>query len=88
MSNSDKNKNNISRRAILPILGTSFLIPLFGFGQSELETEPDKEDEDYEILLKPDGTTVKVKRSALKKSKVVKKGLSNKSLLNWLGKKK
>ena len=87
MKKASKTDKSISRRGVLPILGTSFLIPFLGFGQSELEDVSNSEDEDYQILLKPDGTTVKVKRSSLEKSKVVKKNVSNKSLLNWLGKK-
>ena len=44
-------------------------------------------DEEYQTLLKPDGTSVKVKTSTLKNSKVVRKNISNNSLLKWLGKK-
>ncbi len=77
-------KSKFTRRGFLPILGGSLLLPLLG------EAKPpeiiDQED-DFEILLKPDGTPVKVRKSALKKSKTVKKKISNKSLLNWLGKK-
>lgn len=80
-----KNKKGkiISRRVMLPILGGSLFIPFVGFGKT---VEEIAEEEEYESLLKPDGTTVKVKRSALKNSKVVKKNVSNKSLLKWLGK--
>lgn len=76
----------ISRRGILPILGSALLLPFLGFGKTVID-ETDSEEEEYQTLLKPDGTTVKVKVSALKKAKVVKKSISNKSLLNWLGKK-
>lgn len=88
-----KNKSGIgkkiSRRSILPILGGSLLLPFLGFGinsVSETETINDK-NESYETLLKPDGTAVKVRTSALKKAKVVKKNVSNKSLLLWISKK-
>jgi len=86
---SDKNKKKrISRRGILPILGSTLLIPFFGFNQDRPKHDVDPNEEDaYETLLKPDGTTVKVKVSALKKSKVVKKNISNTTFLNWLGKK-
>lgn len=88
MKNKSSKGKQISRRNVLPILGGSLLIPFLGFGNSTTE-EPiiSKEKEEYQTLLKPDGTTVKVKVSALKKSKIVKKNLSNKSFLNWLGKK-
>ena len=78
-----------SRRGILPILGGSLLVPFIGAGQSEAEKSPleNNEEEEYKTLLKPDGTVVKVKISALKEAKVVKKNISNKSFLSWLGKK-
>lgn len=84
------NEKPISRRGFLPILGGSLLIPLLGFGNSNnKDTEIDKNEgeDEYQTLLKPDGTTVKVKTSALRNAKVVKKNISNKSLLTWLGKK-
>ena len=77
-------KNKFTRRGFLPILGGSLLLPFLG--KANPEESPGEEDQ-YEILLKPDGTPVKVRKSALKKSKTVKKKISNKSLLNWLGKK-
>lgn len=84
---SGKNRK-ISRRGILPLLGSGLLIPFLGFGKADDATETSSEkDEEYQTLLKPDGTTVKVKVSALKNSKVVKKNLSNSSFLNWLDKK-
>ncbi len=78
----------ISRRGMLPILGSSLLIPFLGLSNSNSTDEELSEDKaEYQTLLKPDGTTVKVKVSTLKKSKIVKKNLSNRSFLNWLGKK-
>ncbi len=83
---SDKSKP-ITRRGILPILGSTLLLPFIGFNQSNSDSEITTDDETYETLLKPDGTTVKVKVSALKKSNVVKKNISNKAFLTWLDKK-
>ncbi len=86
----DKSKKgiNISRRKILPILGSGLLIPFLGFGNTDAPEQNDHNDnEEYQTLLKADGTTVKVKVSTLKRSKVVKKNITNKSFLNWLGKK-
>ena len=83
-------ERKISRRGFLPFLGGSLLIPLLGFGNSEIkdaEIDKNEGEDEYQTLLKPDGTTVKVKTSAVKKAKVVEKNISNKSLLNWLGKK-
>ena len=87
MKNKSIEERKISRRSILPILGGSLLLPLLGFGNSVTEEISNPEDEEYQTLLKPDGTTVKVKVSTIKKSKVVKKNISNNSFLNWLGKK-
>lgn len=87
MKDKSKNRHKISRRRILPILGGTFLLPFFGFNQESPSVADLPEEEEYETLLKPDGTTVKVKVSALKSSKVVKKNISNTSLLGWLGKK-
>lgn len=78
----------ISRRGMLPLLGSGLLIPFLGFGKTaDINEATTAEDEEYKTLLKPDGTTVKVKVSALKNSKVVKKNMSNSSFLNWLDKK-
>ena len=88
MKNKSKKGINISRRNILPILGSGLLIPFLGFGNTEVPEQNDlKDNEEYQTLLKADGTTVKVRVSTLKKSKVVKKNITNKSFLNWLGKK-
>jgi len=77
-----------SRRGILPILGGSLLFPLVSFGKSETDIEElDEKEAEYKTLLKPDGTAVKVKVSTLKEAKIVKKNISNKSFLSWLGKK-
>ena len=46
------------------MLGSGLLMPFFGFSnnQEELPTPP-SEDEEYQTLLKPDGSAVKVKVS-------------------------
>ena len=74
-----------SRRGFLPILGSSFLLSFF-VSAKENGLEAFEKDE-YKTLLKPDGTVVKVKASALENAKVVKKNISNKSFLHWIGKK-
>lgn len=85
----DKSKSGkISRRSLFPLLGGALLVPFLGSASpSDNSNESGEENEAYETLLKPDGTTVKVKVSTLKKSKVIKKNISNKSLFTWLGKK-
>jgi len=88
MKDNSRKGKQISRRGILPILGSTLLIPFLGFGNSiTQETVVSEEEEEYQTLLKPDGTAVKVKVSAIKKSKIIKENISNKSFLSWLGKK-
>ena len=88
MTNKPRKGKPMSRRGLLPLLGSSLLIPFLGLGNPlNDDMVCEKSDEDYKIMLKPDGTTVKVKIKTIKKSKVIKKGMSNKSLLNWLNKK-
>ena len=78
-------KNKFTRRSVLPILGSSMLLPFIG--KAEV-LEPERIEEDsYEILIKPDGTPVKVKKSSLKNARVLEKKISNKGFMSWLGKK-
>ena len=87
MKNRPRKGVKISRRNVFSIIGSSLLIPFLGYGKpTELENKEEDANE-YQTLLKADGTTVKVKVSTLKKSKVVQKKVSNKSFLSWLGKK-
>jgi hypothetical protein len=88
MKNKSGKEKQISRRGVLPILGSGLLIPFLGFGNSKIEDiNKTEEFDEYQTLLKPDGSIVKVKISTIKKSKTVKKNISNKSFLKWLGKK-
>ncbi len=91
MTDKSKKGNPISRRGILPILGSSLLIPFFGMGKplddALIQPEEEEEEEEFQTLLKPDGTTVKVSVDVLKNSKIIKKNINNKSFLQWLGKK-
>jgi hypothetical protein len=87
MKDNAKKGNQISRRRMLPLLGSTLLIPYLGFGNNDNEEALASEKEEYQTLLKPDGTAVKVKVSTLQKSKIIKKNISNKSFFNWLGKK-
>ena len=87
MKQNNRKEKSISRRAVLPILGSSLLIPFLSHSNPEPDITTSKEEDEFKTLLKPDGTTVKVKTNVLKTSKVVKKNISNKSFLNWLEKK-
>lgn len=89
MDEKTKKGFQISRRGILPLLGSTLLLPLIGFGKTSFNDEiitPD-ENEEYQTLLKPDGTAVRVKVSAVKNSKIIQKNVSNESFLSWLGRK-
>ena len=88
MKNTSGKGKKISRRGVLPLIGGTLLVPFLGFGKSN-DNEPlsSDEDDEYQILLKPDGTSVKVKTSTIKKAKTVEQKMSNKSLHNWLSKK-
>lgn len=74
----------MGRRQVLPILGTGLLLPLLPASAQEVNS---KEDEEYVTVLKSDGTAVRIKASKLKKSKVVRKNISNTELRQWLDKK-
>lgn len=89
MSDSLRKDKQLSRRRFFPILGTSLLFPFLGFSESSPKKTMDKNNhkDEYQTLLKPDGTIVKVKASTLKNSKVINKNISNSSFLKWLGKK-
>lgn len=82
-----KNKKGkiLSRRGILPLLGGSLIIPFLGIGKTAKNVV---EEDEYETLIKPDGTAVKVKSSTVKQSKVIKSSLSNSELKSWLDNKK
>ncbi len=74
------NKNIISRRKFLPLLGGTAFLPFFGFSH----TGKISKNTDKKILLKADGTPVLIDNSVLKNAKIVTKNISNKSLLRWL----
>ncbi len=86
MKELNKGEKQISRRNILPLLAGGLLIPLFGFGKSKNKIEDKPSDDDYQILLRKDGSTVKVKTATIKESRMLEKKLSNNSFLGWLKK--
>lgn len=87
MKDSDKhNKSQITRRGFLSLLGGGLILPLFGFGKPNTEILGEKDE--FQTLLKPDGTTVHVRKSIVEQSKIVDKNISNESLLGWLKKNK
>ncbi len=62
MEKHSEHSKQLSRRRFLPIIGSSLLLPFFGFS----EDSPDKindlnKDEDYHTLLKPDATPDEIK---------------------------
>jgi hypothetical protein len=88
MNNKNPKGKLFSRRGILPIIGGSLLVPFLASADSkDPSLKLNEKKDEYQTLLKPDGTAVKVKISTLKNARVIKKNVSNKSFLNWLGKK-
>jgi len=69
-----------SRRKFLPLLGGTALLPFLGFSQ---KNNPSKHN-NLKTILRADGTSVQVDESILKEARIVKKNLSNRSLLGWL----
>jgi len=84
MGKNKKSKIGINRRSFLPFLGAGFFLPFLGSAKAVNGLVG--EESEYQTLITKDGRAVKVKKSAIKKSKVIDKGLSNKSLLKWLAK--
>ena len=90
MESANKKKTSISRRGILPLFAGSLLLPFLGYSNTAnnlVASNEEEENTEYQTLLKPDGTAVKVKVSTIKKAKIIEQNVSNKSLLNWLGRK-
>ena len=83
MKKKQTQNNGLAIRRFLPILGTGLLLSRL---PGKARAAAAGEEEEYKTLLKPDGTEVRVKVSGLKKSKVVRKNISNKELLSWLKK--
>lgn len=78
-----KNKKKIfNRRNFLPLLGAGVLMPAIGFGNTPI-TETQADDE-FETLIKADGTPVKVSKRIVQQAPVKKEKLSNIDLLKWL----
>jgi hypothetical protein len=89
MKNKEEKGKQITRRGLLPLLIGGFLLPYLGQGNTKAENikEAREDDDVYETFLKADGTIVRVKRKAARGARVIKKNLSNRSLLGWLKKK-
>lgn len=73
-----------SRGKFLATLGSISLLPLLSHAKTIEQLDPTNDE--YDVLLKRDGTTVKVKKGVLNKSKTVKNNLNNSAMLKWLKK--
>ena len=83
MNKKHKNDIRIGRRKFLPFLGTGLLISLLpSSARSASQTKEKKEQ--YQTLLKPDGTVVRVKSSKVTTAKKIRQKVNNSDLLNWL----
>lgn len=84
MNNPNK---KLSRRKLLPLLAGSLTLPFWGFGNVSSKKQFSNtaiHEDAFQTLLKPDGTIVKVPRNAVENARIVKKNISNTSLLGWL----
>lgn len=86
MKNNKKSDSRVKRGKFIASLGSLMLIPFIGRAQTSESKEKEENNADYQILLKPDGTTVKVRRNKLEKSKKIQSNLSNSALKHWLKK--
>jgi len=73
-------EKKFSRRKFLPLLGGTALLPFLGFSKNKNLSKHNN----LKTLLRADGTSVQVDESVLQNARVVKKNLSNRSLLGWL----
>ena len=68
----------------MPLLGGGLLLPMLPASARAMHgPEPEEE---YQTLLRADGTVVRVKKSQVSGAKVVKQNVNNTELLRWLGK--
>lgn len=81
-----KSNSKVSRKQMLALLGSFFVLPAIAKPKKAVADSP--KDLEYEILLKPDGTTVKVPKNVINKSRVLNEKVSNKSLFHWLNQNK
>lgn len=84
----DKKHSLFSRRVFL---GSSLLLPFLGMAKTPVlneidspENNLDEDDDEFTTMLTSKGGVVRVRKNSLKKAKVVKKDMSNQSLLSWL----
>lgn len=85
MAKSDKKLNIVSRRGFI---GIGLLLPFLSVAKTPRPAAnavtQDVDDDEYTTMLTSAGGVVRVKKSALKESKIINKNMSNKSLLGWL----
>ncbi len=88
MKDEEEKSKQLTRRGLVPLLLGCFLIPYLGQGNTSAAPakEARADDDTYETFLKADGTVVRVKRKAARGARVVKKHVSNQTLLSWLNK--
>ena len=81
MDNKTKKESQISRRGILPLLGSTLLLPFLGFGKTSIADEIilPEENEENQTLLKPDATAIIVTVSTVNNSNIIQKNISNES---------
>lgn len=77
----NKKAKDYTRRGFL---GIGLLAPFLSIAGLPPAKHDSDQDDEFTTMLTAKGTVVKVRKSALKKAKVVEKNMSNISLLSWL----
>lgn len=85
MNNNSKKTQKVSRGKFLTAFGSLLLIPFVSKAQLT-QTNLEPEDNDYQVLLKPDGSTVKVRRKLVENAATVKSKMNNSTMFSWLKK--
>ncbi|MGI9546632.1 MAG: hypothetical protein ACR2MM_05320 [Flavobacteriaceae bacterium] len=79
-----KKSEILSRRRVMSLLGGGLILPFVAAGNEEDEKVQKMQEEEFQTVLKPDGTLVRLKSNSVAKAKLKSKKLSNRSLRNWL----
>jgi len=85
MNSNSKKTTTVSRGKFLTAFGSLLLIPFVSKAQLT-QTTLESEDDDYQVLLKPDGSAVKVKRKQVENATTVKSKINNSTMFSWLKK--
>jgi hypothetical protein len=77
----DSKNPAFSRRKFL---GVSLALPFLPVTKPMAAVDNQRQEDEFVTMLTAEGKAVKVRKEALKGAKVIKKKMSNQSLLSWL----